>query len=271
MKRIVLFVFITSTVLSLLAACGPSQQQMDATVTSVAGIVYATETALAPSPTATFTSTPTPTVTPTPTPTATPTATPTPPNTPTPTLLPSVLFFDDFSGPNTGWDEYTNENGGTGFADGGYSIAVNTTDYCFWSVAYRTFSDVVIEVDAQKLAGSENNEYGVICKLKDNENFYYLSIGSDGYYTIGKLSNGEWVDVTNGQSDFDEYAINSGADTNHIKASCQGDQLSLTVNDVPLIEATDSEFTNGDVGLMVCNYGNSGEEVLFDNYLVSRP
>lgn len=64
---------------ALLVACGPSEEEMQATVTQVAAELYGTQTALAPTATPTHT----PTVTPTSTPTATSTNTPLPP---TPTL-----------------------------------------------------------------------------------------------------------------------------------------------------------------------------------------
>lgn len=60
------------------AACGPTQEELDATATRSAEIDSATQTALAPTVTPTPTTTPTPTVTPTPTQTLTPTPTPTP-------------------------------------------------------------------------------------------------------------------------------------------------------------------------------------------------
>lgn len=66
-----------------LAACGPSQAELDAQATKVAADIFATQTAEAPPPTPTPTLTPTPTETPTPTPVPTPTFTPTPSPVPT--------------------------------------------------------------------------------------------------------------------------------------------------------------------------------------------
>jgi hypothetical protein len=68
----------------LLAACGPSQEEIDATGTQIAANIFATQTAVAPTHTPTPTPTNTPTLTPTPTDTPTPTATPVPTDTPSP-------------------------------------------------------------------------------------------------------------------------------------------------------------------------------------------
>lgn len=77
----------------ILTTCGPSQAELDAQATEVAAIIFATQTAEAPTltPTPTLTSTPTPTLPPTATPTPIPpTDTPTPTPSPTPTPTPEV-------------------------------------------------------------------------------------------------------------------------------------------------------------------------------------
>lgn len=72
-----------------LTGCGPSEAELAATATQVAHVIFATQTAEAPTFTPTPTATSTSTNTPTSTPTETPTATATPTQTPTPTLTPS--------------------------------------------------------------------------------------------------------------------------------------------------------------------------------------
>ena len=76
----------------LLAACGPSRSDLDATATRIAAGVYATQTAAVPTHTPTHT--PAPTHTPTSTPTPTPTHTPTPTDTPTPAASPTPCLPD---------------------------------------------------------------------------------------------------------------------------------------------------------------------------------
>lgn len=76
--------YLSIVLLLAMSACGPSEADMHATETVVAGDLFATQTALAPTATITDTPTITPTATPTYTPTPTPTATNTPlPPTPT--------------------------------------------------------------------------------------------------------------------------------------------------------------------------------------------
>lgn len=257
-------------VIVTLSACAPSQKQKDATVTSVAGIIYATETALAPTSTRTFTPTPTSTKMPTPTSTATPTATPTPTSTPTPTIDPAVLFFDDFSDPDSGWNEFSRADGSVEYADGEYTVSIKTPDQCFWSTPLRNYSDVIIEVDAYEQKGTTDNEYGVVCRMLDSDNFYYLAITSEGYYIIGKQSNGEWVYLLDGEYQFNE-AIKGDESVNHIKATCEENTFSLEANGTPLVSITDPGIRTGDVGVYACAFSSPGATINFDNYIVTRP
>ena len=87
MNKKVFSVLIYLLAVIILAACGPSQAELDAQATQVAADLSATQTAEAPTPTptptVTSTNTPTATHTPLPTNTPTPTSTHTPPATPT--------------------------------------------------------------------------------------------------------------------------------------------------------------------------------------------
>lgn len=84
-QRTILYILLVGiVVIGLLVACGPSEEELNATSTQIAANIFATQTAEAP------TSTNTPTITSTPEPTLTPTSTQTPTNTPTP--IPTATF-----------------------------------------------------------------------------------------------------------------------------------------------------------------------------------
>ncbi|HNB55026.1 MAG TPA: hypothetical protein PK530_23955, partial [Anaerolineales bacterium] len=235
-----------------------------------------------PDPTATPTLTPLPTETPTLTlePTATltptPTATETPVPTDTPTLEPTatlsvVLFQDDFSDPNLAeWSQNRDTDGITDFEQGGYRIWVNKSDWIFWSNPGLIFNDVIVEVDATKLAGPDSNEFGIICRYVDADNFYFLTITSDGYYSMSKYLNGEYYALSDETFVATDY-VNTGAAMNHIRADCIGNTLSIYINGQFVASATDSEFASGDVGLMAGSYNTAGADILFDNFVVTQP
>jgi hypothetical protein len=132
------------------------------------------------------------------------------------------------------------------------------------------FTDVSIDVDAGKDTGPDDNDFGVLCRYQDTENFYFLIISSDGYYGIGKVQNGEQV-LLEPPNMYHTEAIFPGNQVNHIRAECSGTRLALTVNGVFLAEATDSTFPEGDVGLIVGSFDDPGVDIWFDNFLVAVP
>ncbi len=179
-----------------------------------------------------------------------------------------VLMRDNFSNPQSGWEIGDYDSGKVGYADGQYFVISYGDASTMWGVANRSFDNVAIEVDAIPVSGPDNNDYGVICREQGDGNGYYLLISGDGYYAIVKGTYGgyEWlVDFT--ESD----AIKQGYTTNHIRAVCDGPNLSLYVNGQLVAEASDTEFSSGDIALTATSYENEPVEVRFDNLVVTAP
>jgi hypothetical protein len=257
----------TIFLLLVLVGCGPSPDEINTTSTKVAADIFGTQTALVPTTTMPFTPGPTGTSTPTPL----PSATALPSNTPSPTHDPSVLFFDDFSDPSSGWNEYTDTDGKIEYAQGKYLFTIRSTDTYYWATPYRNYSNVVIDVDAKKVGGPENNEFGVICRLKDEKNFYLFSISSDGYYGFFKMIDGEWVQEDKTEWQFNDKVILSGFRVNHFKVTCNADSLMLEVNGSTLIDIHDTDLITGDVGLYAGAYLSQDVVIQFDNFKVTKP
>lgn len=181
-----------------------------------------------------------------------------------------VLFKDDFSNTSSGWDRVTAANGVTDYVDGYYRIFVNEPNTDTWANPGLTFGDVQIEVDVSKQGGPDDNDYGVMCRVQGQDQYYFFIISSDGYYGIGKV-NGEQQVILGAESMQPSEAIHQGVATNHIQADCIGDELSLTVNDQLLITIQDADLSSGDVGLIAGTFTESGTDIYFDNFLVVKP
>ena len=143
-------------------------------------------------------------------------------------------------------------------------------DFQFWSVPGLNFQDTLVQVRATKLGGPDDNLFGVICRYQDDDNFYALMVGSDGYYGIYKRVDGEQTLINQVHLDF-SAAVEQGEASNTIQAICQGDQLALIVNNVSLIQVSDGTFSNGDVGIVVGNFSEPGVDILFDDFIVVSP
>ena len=182
----------------------------------------------------------------------------------------NILFEDDFSNPNSGWDRYEDDEGITDYDNGTYKISVLIDTMFYWANPYKDFgNDVIVEVQAQKTAGGDDMQYGVICRHSDIENWYALVISGDGYAAIRKRYAGgeleyiaDWVEVS---------AINTGNSGNNLRAECVGSKLTLFVNGTQAISVTDSDITSGDAGLMAGTFEQPNTEVRFDNFVVQKP
>lgn len=185
-----------------------------------------------------------------------------------------ALLRDDFAGEQTcGWREYNQGGAVVEIAEGTLNISTSQTGQIWWSNVGRDFSDVIVTVQARQSSGPNNNAYGVLCRYQDENNFYIFLISGDGYYAIGKYETGEQqiTYLTPNQEYVFSDLINQGVATNLIRVSCVGNELSLSVNGLPLVTVTDNSFAGGDVGLGVSTLEPGTAVVQFDDLLVLAP
>ena len=229
---------------------------------------------ITPIPSIPPTDTPLPTEEPTALPTLTPTDIPTevPTFTPEPEIILSqILFQDNFSDTNTaGWGQDRDSEHITDYEQGGYRILVNKVDWIYWANPELFFTDVRVEVDVTKQGGPDTNEFGIICRYVDVDNFYFLTATSDGYYSISKYVAGEYFNLSE-ETFVATDSVNQGNAINHLRADCVGSTLTLYINGQLVDSVTDGDYTSGDVGLLAGSYDEAGADVVFDNFIVYQP
>ncbi|MBE3067033.1 MAG: hypothetical protein IMZ73_06340, partial [Chloroflexi bacterium] len=184
-----------------------------------------------------------------------------------------ILFQDDFSNTNSGWDQAHTDIGSTDYENGGYRINIIQSDTYFFANPYQSFqNDVRIEVDATKIGGPDDNAFGVICRYQDVDNYYYFYISSDGYVGIGVDKAGTKTIISSSDGNLtSDSSVTQGAVTNHLRADCIGNTLTLFVNGTQVATVTDSTFTGGDVGLVAKTFSVGGTDIMFNNFFVYKP
>jgi nitrogen fixation-related uncharacterized protein len=183
----------------------------------------------------------------------------------------SVLYQDDFSNRDSGWATWQGSGSYIFYDGGGLRFFVATPHMDFWSMANHQYDDASIEVDARSLDGPDNDDFGVICRYQNKDNFYALLVSGDGYYGIIKMKDGHYQVLSgDGKMKYDE-AVPRGKQAIHLKAACVGTKLTLSVNGAKLAEAQDADFQSGDVGLMVGAYDEPNVDILFDNFKLTQP
>jgi uncharacterized repeat protein (TIGR02543 family) len=184
------------------------------------------------------------------------------------TAGPEVLFYDDFSDPNSGWVTYSASDGRVMYSNG----CLYVKDYTAYTgtmfgEAQRYFTDFVIEVETWLVGGTDDNWHVVGCRMADYNNAYCFSISADGWYMIDKEVNGSVIPLV---SPTTSYHINEGTGAvNLVRVECIGSSLSLYVNGYLLDTVYDSTFSGGDIFLGSNALSGSYTEVAFDNLTVT--
>jgi hypothetical protein len=155
--------------------------------------------------------------------------------------------------------------------DGVYEMFVELSGDIFWVTGGRNFANAVYEVAATPVEGTIDNGYGLLFRVDNEENaFYIFKVSSDGYVYIGRCINScteltALVDRDWFASDAVQQGLNI---TNILRVEADGSDMIFYVNDAEVGRATDEELTQGDIGLVAETFSPGGLRVQFDNFSV---
>jgi hypothetical protein len=182
----------------------------------------------------------------------------------------NALYFDNFANVNSGWTRLQNESGTSDYANGYFHILINKASTLLIATTGKSFAgDVSIEVDARKLAGSDDNFFGVVCHYLDADNYYLFMITSDGYSGIAMDKAGTYTLISPGLKFLKMEGIKSGKATNQIRVDCAGENLVLYANGKQVNQAYDKSLKGGDVGVAVRSGKlEGGTDISFDDFTV---
>ena len=185
-----------------------------------------------------------------------------------PVAASDVLMADDFSDLHNNWLSEVTEQAEKGYEDGEFRLTVYQPEYSTWSYPDppRDFADFALEVDARRVSGPLDNEFGVLVRYQpETDEFYLFAISSNGFYSVQKYQANEWqklVDWT------ESTAILQGEAVNRLRVTGQGDKMRFFVNGEPLTQVEDASFRSGSVGLLASTNEKGGVAVAFDNLRV---
>lgn len=177
---------------------------------------------------------------------------------------------DDFSDAASGWKAETDASAEVGYADGVMRVMVLWADRFAWAAAQRNLADFHLTVEASQVSGPDDNEYGVQVRMQDSTHLYRFSISGDGYYQVSWLDGEEEGLLTPEWTPSD--AINTGAATNVLEVTCQGQKMTFSANGTVLAEVEDSRYTQGDIAVFAGSFHDAGDgiEIHFDNLAIDQ-
>jgi hypothetical protein len=113
-----------------------------------------------------------------------------------------------------------------------------------------------VEMEINKMSGSQNYGYGMVFCYADNQNYYQLLLTVNGYYRIGKIVNGAWSYYlggtwvsANGQWPSSNFLLYGYGSVNKIGVTGNGSgTFIVSFNDNQVVTFTDNSFTGGQNG-----------------------
>jgi hypothetical protein len=170
------------------------------------------------------------------------------------------------------WGEGSDVDAEGAVTNGRYELFVKAEQGIFWSTANQRFDDGIYEVEATQLEGTLDNGYGMMFRVNnDSDSFYLLEVSGDGFLWIGHCADGcTEVEsfVPGGWSE--SGAVNQGLNaTNHLRVRAEGANMIFFVNNQEVARVSDNTLRRGDIGIFVETLGEGGVRVAFDNFKVS--
>lgn len=134
---------------------------------------------------------------------------------------------------------------------------------------YPELHNVSIQVEATTQDGSEDNWFGVMCRVNDENEGYAFLISADGFWALAR-STGRSLDFLDNWRETDAIKTGRGA-TNTIQVYCVDEYLALYVNGEFIGDRNDSRLDEaGAVGLLAGGPRADAATVAFDNLVFQQ-
>ena len=120
--------------------------------------------------------------------------------------------------------------------------------------------DFTLEAEALPLSGPTFNGYGLVYRAQDTDHYYAFAVGSDGYYAVLRIAEGEETPLV----DWQQFPhIRRGHQANRLRVICSSSTCRFYVNDEYATNTEDDTWSTGDVGLWVRSFSEESVAVQF--------
>lgn len=121
-------------------------------------------------------------------------------------------------------------------------------------------SDLTLEAEMLPLYGPDLDGYGLIYRAQDEAHYFAFAVGSDGYYAVLQITDGEETPLV----DWQQFPhVHRGQQANRLRVTCAGPNCHFYINDEYATTIEDDTWLAGDVGLWVRNFQDADVAVRF--------
>jgi hypothetical protein len=112
--------------------------------------------------------------------------------------------------------------------------------------------DQIVEASFTTNDSPKDSGYGVVCRRRDNDNYYRLGVGNDGTFAIARVRHGTSTVLTGGGKWVRDRRLIDAPGTFTVRGECRGPTLRLFMDNQPIIQIADAVFDRpGGVGVFV--------------------
>jgi hypothetical protein len=165
-----------------------------------------------------------------------------------------IVLSDDFQSNKNGW--YENEN--VQIHNGRYEFT--NKDRAEYTWMNDTFEDGSVEADTAWLGDQETQGYGLVFRLVDAQNFYFIWLTGAGNYTVGKVVDDHAIPIKG----WTPSEVINKRGNNNLRVELCGPLMNIFINEEKVSVLQDDTFTRGGYGF----YTHAGVHVGYDNFNV---
>jgi hypothetical protein len=179
-----------------------------------------------------------------------------------------IVYEEDFSNPKQDWELSSSDVIKRSYENGEFLLHLIEPEFDGWNfIPDATYTDdVILDVDVRGGQNfPEDAVAGFVCGLVDNENFYGMGLGSDGWMEIIEYKNDERTRL---YSSSDVVPLNPAG--THLTGVCTQSKLELYA-DSQLVGSVDIPgLPAGTAGLFGASHEGGDAKIYFDNLVVSK-
>jgi hypothetical protein len=189
-------------------------------------------------------------------------------------LAANVLYQDDFKDPTSGWpDELVFQDYYVGYHEPDfYHVEVHVpNDSAIVTAPGRTFDNFEAEthvlISQANTAPNGDFRYGLALRRAGNRYYAFTISPRTRRWYVLKSGAGTLNVLAQGGQD----SIQGLKAADILRVNAQGSVLTFWVNEVPVSQVNDSEYTSGAVGFYVETFDSPKAHIHFDNLIVRQP
>lgn len=171
-----------------------------------------------------------------------------------------ILFADDFSDPESGWQKFEDDFGKFGYVDEEFEILLKTEISALTFYYPHTFTNYSYQVDTRLLPSDASRAYGIAFGLINLRNYFAFIVDDHQMFSIQRLTDNQWTVLHDWQPL--PFEIDDLAAMNRFRVDHRDESYVVYINDQEVARGTDPQLVSP-LGV--------GVAVTFSNFTPGHP